>query len=180
MRHACYSGYTTGYVWADPAGNVIIDTRDPDNVSGAVPAFWQRLISHVADQYGATISLEWILFGTSQDAFTGLYNGEIDANCGLWNPSGNWVNDTIAYARPLVFSMMECPTSYSDRYMHSLADSAIDSYELLLLAITETSNNEAFTVCVTGKFRIKDGLGIKLNDIEMARHITYYCIMILV
>lgn len=126
-----------------------MDTRDPDNVSGSVNTFWEKLVSNFGEEYGTTVSLEWVLFDTSNDALTALYNGEVDADCGNWVTNADWVDpDTGAsYARALAFSTMHCPLWYSQNYVYTLAGSVISSISSLVKAI-EASQNPV-TVCVT-------------------------------
>lgn len=135
------------------SGDILIDSRDANNVVGAVPDFWKLLIDRLSSKYNIQIGLEWYVVGTSQDAFAALYDGRVDANCGLWFPSGVWTNPTTGntVARPLSFSMMQCPAFLKSAFIFTPIDSGIDSFASLVSAV-EAAGSAEYNVCVAGKF----------------------------
>jgi len=48
-------------------------------VNGIVPDFWKLLIDEMSNGYGTPIALEWVVNATTNDSFTALYRGHIDA-----------------------------------------------------------------------------------------------------
>ena len=154
--HSCsissqyHSGYGIGQVYYSVGTDLLIDASDPKNVTGAVPDFFAVLVEKLGSLYGTKLEIEWILTDSSQDTFTALYGGEIDSACGYWVPDGNWKQplNLNVYARPLVFSMMQCPTMYETLFVFTPLGSDIDSYPSLVSAISSSSNE--FVICVAG------------------------------
>lgn len=147
------SGYSLGFLAKSPEGDVLIDSRD-GAVTGAVPEFWDRLVAKLADTYDSSIDLEWKVYDTSQETFDALLAGDVDSACGYWFPTGEWQPpDGNFVARPLAFSMFQCPSFLETVYIYTSIESNVDSFSDLLM---QAGGDEDVMVCVAGTFLRKN------------------------
>jgi len=149
-----YSGYTQNVTFSAAGGEILIDTvGGADSIQGLIPEFWRTLVNDnlsVRYERDPALRLEWALYPTSQDVFTALQAGDIDAACGYWLPDASWIDPSsgATLARPLAFSMMHCPSFYETLFVYTLASGSIDSFRSLLDAAAAFDG--AFNVCVQG------------------------------
>lgn len=137
---------------ADPSNNAVLlrTVETPESVSGLIPDQWTAIVGAASDAIGEPISLEWVLFDTSQAVFDGLRNGDIDAACGALSPDGVYAvtggdaerhsdvfsEKPAAVARAAVFSAMACPTFLRETYAFApAAAGGIGTFEDLLAAV---------------------------------------------
>lgn len=141
-------GYPRDLIYATSQGEVILDTTDPANVTGAIPDFFERLIQQTGTLYDRELTLAWELFNSSQQALVALQSGEIEANCAYWNPDGSFrARDGALVARGLAFSTLQCPVFAQDDYIYTPADGSLTSLGLLIQAV---DSGEVTKVCVSG------------------------------
>ena len=147
-------GYGKEQIYFSSGNDLLIDTSDPSNVTGAVPAFFSKLVEYLGNLYKTQLELEWVLTDSSQDTFTALYSGEVDSACGYWVPDGNWKQPTNlkVFSRPLAFSMMQCPTMYETGFVYTSLDAGLISYNDMVSKIQSTDSQ--FTICVAGKSEV--------------------------
>lgn len=145
-------GYSLGFRDVAPDGTVLIDSTQGNNtVTGIIADFWETVVAGLSDNNGEEIALEWTVFETSQDTFDAVYNNEADSACGFWLPDGHWTDPVSnqQLARPLAFSMFQCPIFYKTSYIYTASNTQINRYVSLVAAIDRI--NSPIYICVAGK-----------------------------
>jgi len=93
------------------AGQVLLDTADPNNVQGALVDWWEALGKELGRMYGKnSFQVKWnATLSKSQEVLTSVQNGTYDAACARWAPDGFW-NDANGkqIPRSVAFSAQVC------------------------------------------------------------------------
>lgn len=162
-RGSLRCGYAKNQAFFTADGITLLDTSNPEDIQGLVANLFEQIVADLAVRYNMSLDLEWILLDSSVETFTALANNEVDSACGWWIPNGDWTNPDSGevLARPLAFSMMQCPTLMQLRPVFTLIESGIDSYTALIEAIEATAG--PFYVCVPGKC-LRSGCCVKFRQ----------------
>lgn len=127
---------------------VLVNSTDPNNVTGLLVEFWNALIADMGVAYNTELSVKWDLEEISQDCIDSLLAGGADSLCGYWAPNGIWKDaQNFVHARGLFLSTMQCPTFLERRQIYTLAGSTITTFQELLVAIDDGSVSS--DVCVS-------------------------------
>ena len=149
-----WCGYPTGLAFSSEVTGVpFIDSTDPNNTTGYIVDFWDKIGERIGDMYQteAPIVVGWnTSFDSSNNIFTSLSNGEFDSACARFSPDGTWTDPATSAKRPrsLAFSNMLCASYLERSWIFVLPETAaagvVDSFEALAEAI---ANGSVANVC---------------------------------
>jgi hypothetical protein len=144
-------GYIANFVYTTIDGQVMLDTSDPENVSGALVDLFDAIGTAMGKAYGvANLSVRWDLAADSQALLEKLENDEVDAACARWAPDAIWNDGGVSVARGLTFSPSQCSTYSEDTYVWTLGSSGITTLDLLGAAISEGTVSAVCSVGSSG------------------------------
>lgn len=120
------------------AGQVLIDTTDPNNVQGAIVDWWDELGKELGRMYGKnSFRVKWnATLERSQQVLAALQDGSIDSACGRWGPDG-FYNDANGKKLPrsVAFSAQICSTYAQTGHIYTARSSNITSFSKLIAGI---------------------------------------------
>lgn len=120
------------------AGQVLLDTIDPNNVQGVLVDWWDELGKELGRMYGkSSFDVKWnASFANSQQVLSAVQNGTFDVACARWAPDGFWTDTSGAMLpRSIAFSTQLCSTYAQMGHIYTKLSSNITTFEQFIQAI---------------------------------------------
>lgn len=150
--------FTCGYsqnvnyeVAGSPENGILIRAGEtPDTLTGMHVDWWESLIEYAGEAIDTPMQLEWKLYPSSQDAFTALYEGEIDAMCAQWAGDGTWMVPGLeeSYVRGVYFDVFTCPPFLQRKFVYT--NVSLGTFPTIESLADPIIDGRITDVCVTG------------------------------